>query len=209
MNSVIDKHLLNYLIYKISSHTFAGEYCTVSFKRYWNNKEYDFDATCHQNYEEYLKETFNGLTPSSIIDGFANSKLNIELTSSIIQYILLYVSRLNYDDLDSKIDQIREKIDKINKDDDSNDDSNDNKTIEKNTERSLKKLRKLKYSIRRNTDDLSSEISNSQRETSADISILSDVVKNLESVENLERKIDIIDDKFNLLSSFIDIAANK
>ena len=187
METTIDKHLLNFLVYKISTFNFTPD-CQLKIGSYWNSQTYYLSRINYEDEDDYkikLENIFKYKSPSDIIDIFDNSDVNMELRISIIQYITLYIVAKN---VSTKINEIYDTVTDV--------ESNLRDTINTSESNISDKIDNMESNIQDKTTRLESTVEYNNDQLS-------------KKIFELERKIDILDDKFNLLSNFIDMVANK
>jgi len=177
---------------------------------YWRTESYDLGrkGRDYDDYAAHLRGIFDRCLYSQVVSAISQSDLPIHERVSIMQFLNTNVMTQTMVDLCANVQKLLDK-DARSADSDSNDGSDEKKDIptlisglEEKVDKIKSNVRKLKYEIRsisRETADISRETSNISRET-ADIK---------SKCESTDTAVGIIDDKFNLLSSFIDLAANK
>jgi len=216
MNSQLDKHLINFLVHKISSYDFKTE-CKIDIRKFWNQSNIYVisrgDYKTDDEYKKHLTDIFSSVYTTTLIESLTNSNMDIDFMVSLIQYISSYQSIMKFDTLCREISNVYSRVgdvyNKLDKNDNNNNDSdndnsnNNDSSTSDNIEKSLKKLKKIKRTQEEKFSDLRDDV----RSVESHITQENKLVKN--EINDLERKVDIIDDKFNLLSSFVDMVANK
>jgi chromosome segregation ATPase len=203
METGINAHLLTYLIDKLIKHDFHEQIEIKMFKSAhpgWNEKK----ETYHFGYGQFGQESlyrikletiFKHKSPNQIIEAFIDSKMSKTLVNEIKQYFMAHTSL-------GQTDSILKMVSDV---------SND-------MSRSLRKQKKYKkafeeefQTIRDNTDSITNDLKDVRTDIDSHNSTLYNLQLKLTNHEKilirLEDKIDKIDDKFNLLTDFIDMMA--
>lgn len=203
MDTGIDQDSLEYIIQELSNVDISTDDGKIIINPYsWRNNEHNLAREDRDDdaYRKHLVNIFGGQRYSTVMNAINKSMLHLNLKLSINQFLN---NRAMIHTMSELCSDVRKLLNKSNEEESSESSTDDIKETITNGFSNIND----KFS---DVDDLLSTIDSNVRDVNDDINTMTRRIKDLESsVGELDKKIQTIDDKFNLLSSFIDLAMEK
>jgi len=220
MEHYIDNLTLEFIVNKLTLCNIVPENGFISYRKAWNKTiecNLSRENLCVDNdikYEDHLRDIFKNGNSNDIISSIIASKIDLDTKITIQQFLMTIVSISKINTMyslvnknTSELNELKDKIGEINVEIES---IKEEIIEEKKSyyDNEPDKLRKIINDIKDNVEKISETIENKIESLEFTCSHISSNVESLQTTSKhdffeLDKKVSILDDKFNLLSCFV------